>query len=333
MYTLGIETSCDETSAAVVSGGRVFSCVTLSSLKFHKKYGGIIPEIASRRHLLVIDIVVKEALLKSRKTVKDIGLVAVTKGPGLVGSLLVGISFAKALAYSLKIPILGVNHLKAHLFASFLNKPKVSLPFIGLVASGGHTQIYLVRDFDNMKLISKTRDDACGEALDKVGRLYGLGFPAGPVIDRLYRQKSVDKRLFKLKPLEDLAFSFSGIKTKASYLHSSLKHKKALTNNKRREILSSFQFTVVDSLINNLTNALRKFKIERVALGGGVIANSLLRSSLKALAKKAALEVFCPSPTYCQDNAACIAGLGEYLYKKDRKSWPDFKPEPRDKNE
>jgi len=326
MYTLGIETSCDETSVSVIKNRKVYSCKTLSSLKFHKKYGGIIPEIASRRHLEFIDKVTVAALSEAGLKPGDIGLVSVTQGPGLVGSLLVGFCFAKALAFSLKIPILGINHLHAHLYACFLNKGKAVFPFIGLVASGGHTEIYKVLDFDKINVIGRTEDDASGEALDKVGRYYGLGFPAAPAIDKLYRDKFVDKNLFKIKRRESLNFSFSGIKTKAVHLHNQLKGQKKLSDKKIAHILSSFQFTVVESLINNLTRALKKFKIGAVACGGGVIANRLLRQRLHVLERKYSTKLFLPEPEFCQDNAACVAGLGEYLYKKGYTSSLDMAP-------
>ncbi|MBN2120153.1 MAG: tRNA (adenosine(37)-N6)-threonylcarbamoyltransferase complex transferase subunit TsaD [Candidatus Omnitrophica bacterium] len=325
MYTLGIETSCDETSVSVVRRRKVLSCKTLSSLKLHAKYGGVIPEIASRRHLKFIDKVANQALKEAKININDIGLVAVTQGPGLIGSLLVGICYAKALAFSLKVPILGVNHLWAHLFASFLDKPLV-MPFLGLVASGGHTQIYKVSDFDKITLVSKTLDDASGEALDKVGRFYGLGFPAAPQIDRISRRDLVDERLFSFKKTDNLNFSFSGIKTKAVYLHDKLKKQNKLSSKKVCQVLSSFQHSVVDSLINNLTICIKKFKIKSVVCGGGVLANRLLRGRLDKLRRESNLTVCIPEVSYCQDNAACVAGLGEYLYRKGYASKFNFAP-------
>ncbi len=316
MHTLGIETSCDETSAAVVSCRKVLSCETLSSLKQHRQYGGIIPEIASRRHLQVIDKVTQSALEAAGINIAQIDLIAVTTKPGLIGSLLVGKSFAAAVSYSADIPLIPINHIQAHLFAPFLNKTKVKLPFIGLVVSGGHTGLYLVSDFDDIKLISKTKDDAAGEALDKVGRLYGLGYPAGPAIDRLYNPGLVDKTLFTINKQADLSFSFSGIKTKAAYIYRDLAEKKRLNKQKRTAILSSFQYTVINSLINNLTQSLKQLKIKRVVLGGGVAANRLLRESLISLSRKESFELLVTDIKYCQDNAAFIGGLGEYLQQR-----------------
>ncbi|MFC1514403.1 tRNA (adenosine(37)-N6)-threonylcarbamoyltransferase complex transferase subunit TsaD [Candidatus Omnitrophota bacterium] len=316
MYTLGIETSCDETSVAVVAKRKVSSCKTFSSIRLHAKYGGVIPEIASRRHLKFIDHVTTLALKDAGIRAKDIGLVAVTREPGLIGSLLVGLRFAESLAYSLDVPLLGIDHLHAHLFAAFLDRPKVTLPFLGLVASGGHTQIYRVNDLFQFRLIAQTRDDACGEALDKVGRYYGLGFPAGAKIDSLFRAEWVEERLFRMKSLERFDFSFSGIKTKAVYLHDQLQKEGTLTEKRVTGILSSFQYAVVDSLINNLTRSVKKFKIGTVVCGGGVVANSLLRARLADLRKSLGLELLLPPIKYCQDNAAGVAGLGEYLYAK-----------------
>jgi len=315
MYTLGIETSCDETSASVVNNRRLLSCVTFSSLNEHKKYGGIIPEIASRRHLKVIDRVTKQAVGDAGIDFKDLRLVSVTQGPGLSGSLLTGVSFAKSLAYSLSLPFIGVNHLYAHLFNPFINKRVIEFPFVGLIASGGHSEIYLVKDFDRIDTLASTRDDAAGEALDKVGRFYGVGFPGGPAIDRLFNERIVDENLFRMKRLKGLGFSFSGIKTKAVYLYKQLVEKKALSSSKMTEILSSFQYAVVDSLIYNLTESLKETKIKKVALGGGVAANSLLRRRVLALRRKG-VSARIPPLQFCQDNAAGTAGLGEYLYKK-----------------
>jgi N6-L-threonylcarbamoyladenine synthase len=316
MYTLGIETSCDETSAAVIRNRKVLSCKTFSSLKLHAKYGGFIPEIASRRQIKFIDQVTVAALKDAGAALNDLDLIAVTKGPGLIGSLLVGLSFAESLSFSLKLPLSGIDHLHAHMFAPFLGKKKIVFPFLGLVASGGHTQIYKVLDFNKIKLLTETRDDACGEALDKVGRFYGLGFPAGPLIDRLYRKECVDKSMFRMKPLGD--FSFSGIKTKAVYMHDRLRREGRLDQSQKLKILSSFQYAVIDSLINNLTMAVKKFKISSVVCGGGVVANRLLRRRLSALKRTLGLKLFLPQPQYCQDNAACVAGLGEYLFMKRR---------------
>lgn len=319
MYTLGIETSCDETSSAIIRNRKVYSCIVSSSLSLHKKFGGIVPEIASRAQLELIYPVTWKALKEAGITLKEVKLLAVTSSPGLVGSLLVGLAFSQSLAYFKNLPLLEINHLHSHLFAPFLNRSLPGFPFLGLVVSGGHTELYSVRDFDNTQLIGKTRDDACGEALDKVGRFYGLGYPAGPEIDRIFNLDLVDSTLFNIKDKEGFDFSFSGIKTRAIYLSLDLKKKKKLTRFDRIKILSSFQFGIVNYLIKKLTKALNHFKIKKVVCGGGVSANSFLRRRLKELEKKG-IKVYLPEKRYCADNAASVAGLGEYIYKKKKKS-------------
>ena len=219
MYVLGIETSCDETSAAVVKNGRkILSCVVSSSLKFHKKYGGVVPEIASRMQLETITQVLDSAIRQARVNLKEIDLISVTSGPGLLGSLLVGISFAKAISISLGIPLLGVDHIYSHIYANFLNGAKIKLPFIGLVVSGGHTSLFYVRDFKKIETLGQTLDDACGEAFDKVAKILGLGYPGGPLIEKL--AKGGDERKIKFRcsgTKRPLDFSFSGIKTAVLY--------------------------------------------------------------------------------------------------------------------
>lgn len=327
MYTLGIESSCDETSVSILKNKQVLSCKTFSSLSLHKKYGGIIPEIASRRHLKVIDVVFAEAFRAAGIQLNEIEAIAVTQGPGLIGSLLIGVSFAKSLAYTLNIPLLGVNHLHAHLFSPFLNKKTIDFPFLGLVVSGGHTQLYMVEDFDQLEVLGRTTDDAAGEALDKVGRLYGLGFPAGPVIDKLYDSKTVDEKLFRRKKNNSLNFSFSGIKTKATYLHRELKNSGRLTEEEKVRILSSFQYGVVEALVRNTAKAVEKYHIQNVVVGGGVSANSLLRTQLCSLAKEKGSKMLISELRFCTDNAAGIAGLGGYLFKKGYKSSLDIMPD------
>ena len=219
MYVLGIETSCDETAASVVRDGkRILSNVVISSLKFHQKYGGIVPEIASRLQLETITGIVDCAIKEARVSSKDINLISVTAGPGLLGSLLVGISFAKAVSFSLKIPLLGINHLHSHIYANFLNGVCVPLPFVGLVVSGGHTSLFYVEDFDKMRLLGSTLDDACGEAFDKVAKILGLGYPGGPLIERLARRGNSKNIKFNCSDTKNpLDFSFSGIKTAVLY--------------------------------------------------------------------------------------------------------------------
>ncbi|HAH21153.1 MAG: tRNA (adenosine(37)-N6)-threonylcarbamoyltransferase complex transferase subunit TsaD [Omnitrophica WOR_2 bacterium GWF2_43_52] len=323
MIILGIETSCDETSAAVVENGRyVLSNVVSSSLRLHQKYKGIIPEIASRAHIESLSLVVKDALRKARKKITDIGLVCVTKGPGLVGSLLVGISFAKALSFATKKTLVGVDHLEAHLYASFLAKDKKqgcgfpALPCVGLVVSGGHTSLFLIsKDFD-FKGISQTADDAAGEAFDKVAKILDLGYPGGPVIEKMARQGNPESVKLSCGTSDDLGFSFSGIKTAVLYqVTRSQGHK--VTN---KDLAASFQKTVVEALVEKSLLACERRKIATLVVGGGVAANSYLRSRMEEEARLKNVDVFFPDFALSLDNAAMIAGLGYQLYKRGKRS-------------
>lgn len=313
MLTLGIETSCDETSVALVNKRKILAQATFSSVRFYRPYGGIIPEIASRKQFKFISLIFRKALKDSGCRSSDIKAVAVTQGPGLIGSLMVGVQFAQGISLALKIPLIGIDHLKAHLFAAFLNrKEKIFSPFIGLVASGGHTNIYLVYDFDKMELLGETLDDACGEALDKVGRFYGLDYPAAVYIDKLFSLKFVDRGMFKIKKRQDFNFSFSGIKTAAVYKKTQEQRQPSF----QKIVLSSFQYAIVENLILLLQKATETFKIKNVVCGGGVLANRFLRRRLQQEAAKREWRVLIPPRELCSDNAAGVAGLGEYLGKK-----------------
>ncbi|MCK4809345.1 MAG: tRNA (adenosine(37)-N6)-threonylcarbamoyltransferase complex transferase subunit TsaD [Candidatus Omnitrophica bacterium] len=318
MYALGIETSCDETSCAVVKKRDVLANVTVSSLKYHKKYGGIIPEIATRNHLKFIEKVFKVALFKARVNIKDIEVIGVTYRPGLLGALVVGLNFAKAVSSALGKPFLGINHLHAHLFSPFLNsKPPIPFPFVGLVASGGHTDLFLVKDFDRIKTIATTKDDACGEAFDKVARFFGLDYPGGVYIDKLYSWDFKDSFPFKCGKV-GFDFSFSGIKTAVIYKKMELEKKKELDRIEKIKILSSFTESVVKTLVERITDAAKKFKVKNIVCGGGVIANRRLRQLLRQAQKNEKLKLFLPSQKYTTDNAAMVAGLTFYLYNKKR---------------
>jgi N6-L-threonylcarbamoyladenine synthase len=313
---LGIETSCDETAAAVVQDGRyILSNVVSSSLKEHKKYGGIIPEIASRRQMELIHTVVDEALEGAGLTLRDIDAIAVTMSPGLIGSLLVGISFARALAFATGKPLVEVNHIQAHLYANFLTpldeKPKPPrlprLPAVGLVVSGGHSSIFHVRSFRNFRILGQTRDDAAGEAFDKVARILKLGYPGGPVIDRLAKQGRNNEIRFRCADLpETNDFSFSGIKT--AVLYYTRKHDEQ--NMPTAKIAYAFQDSVVSVLVDKCMAVCKKAKVKTLLLGGGVAANSALRTTLTNRAEEYDLDVFFPPVKLCIDNAAMIAGLG-----------------------
>jgi N6-L-threonylcarbamoyladenine synthase len=322
MYVLGIETSCDETAASVVKdGSNICSNVVSSSLKFHQKYGGIVPEIASRMQLETIVEVVDCALRDSGVRLKDIGLVSVTSGPGLLGSLLVGISFAKSLSLSRNIPILGVSHLYSHIYANFLEGVRVKFPFIALIVSGGHTSLYYVKDFNRMEILGSTQDDACGEAFDKVAKILGLGYPGGPVIERLAKKGDCKKIKFNCSNTNrQLDFSFSGIKTAVYYYVRKQSTVPACRQGRDRglicDIAASFQDAVINTLIKKslIACAIKKAKI--LVVGGGVAANNTLRARFYQQARERNIACLFPSKSLCMDNAAMVAGLGYRLFKK-----------------
>ncbi len=314
MIVLGLETSCDETSAAIVKdGAKILSNTVASSLEFHKKYGGVIPEIASRMQLETITGITESALKKAKIELKEVDLISVTNRPGLVGSLLVGISFAKALSLSLNKPLIGVDHVSSHFYANFLAGRKIKLPFIGLVVSGGHTSIFFVRDFDRIDLLGQTNDDACGEAFDKVAKILGLGYPGGPVIEEMAKAGDPKKIRFNCSGTKnELDFSFSGIKTAVLYYtkgkHLSLKNK--------QDICASFQEAAIDALVRKAVAASNIKKVNRLVIGGGVAANKRLRNKFSQEEKISGLKCYFPLNHLCMDNAAMIAGLGYQLFKK-----------------
>ncbi|MDD5653661.1 MAG: tRNA (adenosine(37)-N6)-threonylcarbamoyltransferase complex transferase subunit TsaD [Candidatus Omnitrophica bacterium] len=317
MNVLGIETSCDETSAAVVrSGKEVLSCETSSSLRFHSRYGGIVPEIASRKQLETISAVVDSAIKDSGLKLKQLDAIAVTDQPGLLGSLLVGISFAKAMSYSLDLPLLGVNHLYSHIYAALLDN-RVKFPFIALIVSGGHTSLFFLEDFQRITLLGSTLDDACGEAFDKVAKILGLCYPGGPQIELLAKKGNPKKFKFACSNTErPFDFSFSGIKTAVLYLM------RAATVNgvKKADIAASFQDSVFDTLAKKSFLACKAKKVKRLVIGGGVVANKKLREAFSLKAKEKGMEVFFPSIKLSMDNAAMVAGLGYQLLNKWRKN-------------
>ena len=322
MNVLGIETSCDETSAAVVRNGRtILSNIVTSSLKEHKKYGGIIPEIASRRQLEWITTIVEEALAQANVQLDDIDAIAVTQKPGLIGSLLVGIAFAQSLSFALRKPLMEVDHIQAHIYANFLaakatkkaiHLPK--LPAIGLVVSGGHSSLFYIPSFKDYKRIGQTRDDAVGEAFDKVARILGLGYPGGPIIDRL-AQRGVNRDLhFACAELpKTLDFSFSGIKTAVLYYKREHEHKSHFSPAK---IAYAFQESVVSVIVKKCMEACLKYNTKTLLVGGGVAANSCLRTRLKESSVKHHIDVSYPPLNLCLDNAAMVAGLGYQLHQK-----------------
>jgi N6-L-threonylcarbamoyladenine synthase len=313
MYILGIETSCDETSCAVLKNYKVLSNITISSLKEHQKYGGIVPEIATRAHLKNIDKVLKIALEEANISIKKINLIACTYKPGLIGALVIGLNFAKTLSLSLNKPFIGVNHLHAHLFSPFLNyKRRLKFPFLGVVVSGGHTQVYYVKDFDQIKTVGTTVDDACGEVFDKVARFYGLGYPGGPIIDRLFNIRYKDAFKFKCGKM-GLNLSFSGIKTALIYKKMELEKEKKIDGVTKIKLISSFQEVVFDTLISVILEATEKYKTKRVVCGGGVMANRHLRKKIGQIKE---IDFIITPLEFATDNASMVAGLGFYLYNK-----------------
>jgi N6-L-threonylcarbamoyladenine synthase len=345
MLILGIDTSCDDTSAAIVEDGRkIVSNIVSSQSDIHTKYGGIVPELASRRHIEMILPVVEEALRQAAVTLSDISAITVCHGPGLIGSLLVGCSFAKAVCYSRDIPLVAVNHLEGHLLSPFLEAHAPDFPFIALIVSGGHTSLYVAEDYGNYTMLGRTRDDAAGEAYDKVSKLLGLGYPGGPLIDRLAREGNPKAISFPRAYLpETHDFSFSGLKTAVlNYVKSELKNKEpsatrrepiasgiepgTLTIERLRDIAASFQAAVTDVLVRKTKWAMHKEKIGRVTLSGGVSANSVLREKMTKMGEELQAEVFIPPVSLCTDNAAMIAAAGFHRFLKKEFAGPDLNP-------
>ena len=319
MFVLGIETSCDETSAAIVKDGKkMLSNEVATSLDFHKKFGGIVPEIASRMQLETIVQVTDSAVKKAKINLKNIGLIAVTHEPGLPGSLLVGTSFSKSISLSLKVPLLNVNHVFSHIYANFLDSPDIKVPFVAFVVSGGHTSLFYVKDFARIQLLGQTQDDACGEAFDKVGKILGLTYPGGPMIEKLAKSGNSKRYKFNCSGTDgELDFSFSGIKTAVLY---AVKNRKPSIKEKR-DIAASFQETVFDSLIAKSFLACKLKKVNRLVFGGGVIANKRLREKFKTASLRIGIDCYFPPKGLCMDNAAMVAGLGYQLYKNRRNKY------------
>ncbi|MDD5476933.1 MAG: tRNA (adenosine(37)-N6)-threonylcarbamoyltransferase complex transferase subunit TsaD [Candidatus Omnitrophica bacterium] len=318
MIVLGVESSCDETGVAVVRDGKkILSNVVASSLKIHSKHGGVVPEIASRMQLESIAGVFSEAIKIAKIRPEQIDLISVTAGPGLPGSLLVGISFAKALALSLDRPILGINHIHSHVYANLLCHHNIKTPCVALVVSGGHTTLFYIEDFSKIKILGQTCDDACGEAFDKVAKIMGMGYPGGPLIEKL--AKGADGRKIKFACCgtdNELDFSFSGIKTAVLYY---LKDKKAGKKIKK-DLAASFQESAVNALIRKSLLACKRKGVKNLLIGGGVVANSCLRQKFAQSSKKNGINCFFPSINLCLDNAAMVAGLADYLYKQGLRS-------------
>lgn len=312
---LGIESSCDETAAAVVRNGRqVLSNVINTQIALHKIYGGVVPEIASRKHIESIDPVIDEALSAAGVTLSEIDAIAVTYGPGLVGALLVGVSSAKALAYAAGKPLVPVHHIKGHIMANLIAHPELEPPFVCLVASGGHSHIVEVQDYQTLRVLGRTRDDAAGEAFDKIARVIGLGYPGGPLIDKLSCEGNPEAVHFPRVRMDgdSLDFSFSGVKTAViNYLHKAEQKGEEIN---KADIAASFQAAVVDVLCEHTTEAARKCHRKVIALAGGVASNSALRKRMTEEAEREGISVLYPPPVLCTDNAAMIGCAGYYGY-------------------
>ncbi len=319
MLILGIETSCDECSASVVrDGNEVLTNIVASQVDLHREYGGVVPEIAARAHVETIIPVLDQAL-KVDGSVP--GLIAVTVGPGLVGSLVVGVSVAKSLAWAWDVPLIGVNHVEAHLIAPVLEKKTLEFPFVGLVVSGGHTLLADVTGFDRMTVVGETLDDAVGEAYDKISNFLGLGYPGGPVIDRISKDADPDAIFFPRPMIKsgDCNFSMSGLKTAVVRHVEKIEFSGKSVREDPREladIAASFQAAACEVIVEKTIRAVRLLKRRRVMAGGGVVCNSELRRKLTKACIREGIELFLPSPVYCTDNAAMIASLGYYLYEK-----------------
>ncbi|GAB1445594.1 MAG: tRNA (adenosine(37)-N6)-threonylcarbamoyltransferase complex transferase subunit TsaD [Cyclobacteriaceae bacterium] len=311
---LAIESSCDETSASVISNGKVLNNV-IASQSVHHKYGGVVPELASRAHQKNIVHIVNEALRSSGINTEELDAIAFTKGPGLLGSLLVGVSFAKSMALALDIPLIEVNHMQAHVLSHFIEDPKPGFPFLCLTVSGGHTQIILVKEHLDFTVIGETQDDAVGEAFDKAAKIMGLPYPGGPMIDRLAKDGNPDAFVFPYTSMPSYNFSFSGIKTAFLYfIRDELAKNPSFIEERKNDISASIQKHLVKMLLEKLEKASFELNIKEIAIAGGVSANSGLRSALKVKGKQLGWNTFIPDFQYCTDNAAMVAMVAHYKY-------------------
>lgn len=305
---MGIESSCDETSVAIVKNGReVLSNCINSQIKIHEEYGGVVPEIASRCHTEVINGIMKQALKEANVTLDDIDAIAVTEGPGLVGALLVGVSYSKGLSYVTGKPLIAVNHIEGHIAGNYITHKDLKPPFLCLIISGGHTHLVNVKSYNDFEILGKTRDDAIGEAFDKVARVVGLGYPGGPKVDNLAKEGNPTIKL-PVTHFENLDFSFSGIKTAVINLN----HKDPNIN--KADLCASFQSAVTEMLLTNMKKAVELYSSDKIVIAGGVSRNSFIRSSFDNFAKELNIKVYYPEPILCTDNAAMIAASGYYNY-------------------
>ena len=316
-YILAIESSCDETAAAVVKNGRiVLSNVISSQIALHTLYGGVVPEIASRKHIEKINQVIEEALKEANMELSQMNAIGVTYGPGLVGALLVGVAEAKAISYATGIPLVGVHHIEGHVSANYIEHAELEPPFLCLIVSGGHTHLVVVKEYGVYEIIGRTHDDAAGEAYDKVARAIGLGYPGGPKIDKLSKEGNPTAISFPRANVEGCPydFSFSGVKSAVlNYLNQAQMKAEEIN---RADVAASFQSAVVDVLVDKTLQAAKEYRIDKIALAGGVASNSALREGMQLACKKAGKKLFYPSPILCTDNAAMIGAAAYYEYKK-----------------
>ena len=316
---LGIESSCDDTSAAVLKGNKILSNIAANQ-EIHNEYGGVVPELASRAHQQNIIPVVEKSVSKANIQQKDISAVGFTRGPGLLGSLLVGTSFAKSLAMSLNVPLIEVNHLQAHILAHFIDDANIApppFPFLCLTVSGGHTMIVLVKDYFDMEIIGKTIDDAAGEAFDKIGKIFDLDYPAGPIIDKLAKNGDPNAFTFSKPRLEKYDYSFSGIKTSVLYfIQKEIKKNPDFVKENIENLAASVQKTIVETLMNKLEKAAKDYNIQHIAIAGGVSANSGLREAMKKNEEKLGWNIYIPKFEYTTDNAAMIAMVAKLKYDR-----------------
>ena len=323
---LAIESSCDETSASLILNGKVLNNI-VATQSVHEKYGGVVPELASRAHQENIIPVVHEALASSGLALSDLSAIAFTRGPGLMGALLVGVSFAKSLAYSLSVPLIEVNHMQAHVLAHFIEDPKPQFPFICLTVSGGHTQLVLVKSPLVMEVIGETRDDAVGEAFDKTAKLLGLPYPGGPLIDKYAKEGNPKAFQFPITRMPELDYSFSGIKTAVLYfLRDQIQNQPDFIKENMSDLCASIQYSLIEMLLIKLKLAVKQYGVKEVAIAGGVSANSGLRDTLSDLAKKRGWNLYIPKFEYCTDNAAMIAMAAHFKYQEGEFASMDVTP-------
>ena len=329
VYILAIESSCDETAAAVVKNGReVLSNIIYSQIALHTEYGGVVPEIASRKHIEKINQVIEQALSEAHMELKEMDAIAVTYGPGLVGALLVGVSAAKAISFASGIPLVGVHHIEGHISANYIENKELEPPFVCLVVSGGHSHLVVVKDYGEYEILGRTRDDAAGEAFDKVARAIGLGYPGGPKIDKISREGNPEAIHFpRAKVAEaEYDFSFSGLKSAVLNYLNSCQMKGEEIN--RADVAASFQKAVIDVLVEHSMDAVKRYSFNKFAIAGGVASNSSLRAAFEAACAERNIQFYHPSPIFCTDNAAMIGTAGYYEFIKGVRSGYDLNAVP-----